>query len=296
MDDDIIGWLGRFGALRPFACLPAEIQGQAEREGTRGVTIDGRPYTQQAPRKGRTWRWPIDVGDNATLREIYAIEAGAYGPPPYRWYDPWAAEFNLLPANTAVPGLAFDLTGVWWDGSTTGVSASSTVETFDGLPVAYGVDLTGDGVLSAPAFNGDEDPVPVVPGRPYTFSVSGLKTGGDPWEVSLAWVDADQVQISTVTEAVAPDPEPQRAVVTGVAPPSAAGVLCEVSASAYETVRSLTMFQLTETDAATTWHTGLGAPRVSLPFGFDEVLIRVRGGVCDESRRGLPRLTVVEVG
>lgn len=296
MDEDNIGYLGPFGALRAFSCLPANIVSDVQRPNFRGSTLDGRAYTQQTPRSRRIWAWPIEVGDPATLRELFSIEQGVYGPPPYRWYDPWAAELNLLPQGATAPGSVFDLEQLSWNVTTTTVTESSPVTTFNGLPVAYGVDLSEDGVLVVPGFEGHEDPVPVLPGRPYTFTVSGLKTAGEPWEIALVWVDGNQAEVAEDAAAVPADPAAQRGVLTGVAPAGASGVLAEVRAGAYTGVQSLTMFQLTETSEAVPWHPGQGVPRVSLPEGYRENLIRIRRDECDFSKRGMAPLTLVEVG
>ena len=284
-------YLGPFGALREFDCLPPEIAVQGQRQSYRGITVVGRAYTQQAQQTARQWNWLLNPVTPQILYELEALQLNTYGPPPWRWYDPYAAETNMLPQGAAIPGSTYELGQLF---SQQTLIPTATPSAWDGRPIGWAVDVTDE--LIAPALDGEVDPVPVIVGRTYTFSVSGLKITDDDWTVALRWVDADGATISESTAGIGINANPQRGVVTGTAPLTTAGVLVVVRAdTADEVIESVTALQLTESDSAVDWYPGQGIPRVSIPAGIDGVLRRVRLGECDPSMRGAT-VTLVEVG
>lgn len=289
MDLTELSYLGPFGCLRPIPCLPRSIAAPSPRPSSRGVTIWGVSFTQQAPRRASTWTLDIGPATPALIRDLEALELGSYGPPPWRWYNPFAAPLNMLPQGVAVPGSLYELEnlGGIFDNDT----PPDTLYDPD-LCLAFSVRVSGNAVtglpvtggMFAPAREGLPDPVPVIPTRTYTFTANGQAVTGSGWFLRLHWVDRNGDTVSADDGTVVPFDavNATRAEVSAAAPTGAAGVLVEVhNVDPNDSVSSITALQLTETDAPVTWYPGMGMPRVSIPGGFDRVLVALRQ-LCDE--------------
>lgn len=287
MDEDELSYIGPFGCLRPIACLPPQIEAPSPRPSSRGVTIWGVPFTQQAPRRASTYTLELGPATPELIRELVALEHGSYGPPPWRWYNPYAATLNMLPQGAAVPGSLYELENL--GGS---VINDSPPTMFDpDLCLAYSVQVAGNAVTGiavtggafAPAREGLPDPVPVIPGRTYTFTANGQAVTGSGWFTRLSWVNAAGEVISDSDGSVIPASAlvATRGEVSAAAPTGAAGVLVGVhSVDDDGLVDSVTALQLTETAEPVTWYSGVGMPRISIPGGLEGALVALRQ-LCD---------------
>jgi hypothetical protein len=156
------------------------------------------------------------------IDNLVALEQGAYGPGPFRFYDPFAAQTNMLPDVLAAAGTG---PAPWrWVGYDKATAlAGGPIELADGRTLAQS--LIPQQTLTFPVRNNNADPIPVFPGRAYTASAhlaGGLGT------ISLVWTDAAGDIITS--GAVMSDFTTGRISATGEAPVNAAGVLIRISA------------------------------------------------------------------
>jgi hypothetical protein len=206
--------------------LPPPMAVEHVRPGSVVTTIDGSAHVQRAARRHRRFAWtvaggPEDVGD------WLALEQDVFGLP-FRWYDPWAACVNLLPA---------EVTSV----SVTGDAWRSTASSPAGIDGAGLVALDGNRcaarsispreTLTLPRRDGALDPVPVKPGVTYTASAFVEQVASA--YLCLLWYDQTGAFLSRNCSVTG---GPQRFAVSAPAPTGAAYAALELTTNGQEQV------------------------------------------------------------
>lgn len=271
--------IGPFGALLEVHA-GGRVPVQLVRPSSEVTTTSGTVRVQRAARSSRRWRWVIPYGTDQELSSLLALEQGVFGSPPWRWYDQMAAFGNMLPAETASPGLPGIVEWWRWLGPEAALALAGPLTLADGRTVAQSATTAEQ--LSLPARASEPDPVPVIPGRIYAGSVQVADDTSTM--LTLAWVDA--AGAPTGTPAGGATAVGGRWSVTGVAPALAAGALVELT-----TDGRFAAGQLTEHVGPVFWQPGMGIPRVVISGGdlVDQI------AEATDTRRDL-NLELVEVG
>lgn len=215
MYEAYLGPLGRMVAVRTSQTSPVEHT----RAGAEYTLATGQRRTYRAPRSARRWKWDIPWATDSEIDDLLALEQGAYGPPPWRYYDPMAAATNMFPDVIAAAGSG-TAPFRWFATAQSAVSVGGALDLPDGR--RFPVSLSPNTTLQFPIRRGLPDPIPVFPGRPYTASAYVEDGSGT---LSLLWRDVDGGSLGRVDS----DSGTGRLVATGTAPEGAAGVLVEVS-------------------------------------------------------------------
>ncbi|MGH8878470.1 MAG: hypothetical protein ACRD0P_14185, partial [Stackebrandtia sp.] len=101
MEPMLIGPLGSMIEVSSPAEMPVEVN----RESVTKTLVSGQAVMYRATRSARTWTWSIPWASDDDIDNLLALEQGAWGPPPYRWYDPMAAATNMVPDVVAAAGV-----------------------------------------------------------------------------------------------------------------------------------------------------------------------------------------------
>lgn len=260
-------YIGPFGNLLQIKCPVDPVPANIVRSGTEQFTLDGYRFVQRPPVALRSWELSFEFATPDDIAPLIALDYGVYGPPPWHWYNPAAAKVNMLTPWQSSPGIPGP--EVWSPGATD-------------------LEYIGPNILqiTATAVSAETtSPVPVLPGRTYMASAQMLdRPGGTTTAVlSLRWVDAAGALVSSVSSAATVSPN--RAVVSGVAPPTAAGAVLRVTPTAATTGRFGSAL-LVEGAADVPWHIGMGAESVTVMQGlghiYREVYDDLREGVVSQ--------------
>ena len=213
-----IGPLGNLIAVRSPATFPSS----PERAGKSLTLSNGQGRTYRSPRTKRSWTWGLDWATDEDVDNLIALEQGAFGPGPYRFYDPMAAVMNMLPDVLAAIGTG---PAPWrWVGySPTTALPGGPITLDDGRTLANSI--IPQQTLTFPVRNNQLDPIPVFPGRTYTFTAH---LAGGSGTLTLIWTDANGDPLIGGMASSLHDTG--RIEVTGTAPAPAAGVLLSVAA------------------------------------------------------------------
>lgn len=207
--------IGPYGGLVEVRSARAPMKTTPARAGSEATTLGGNRMVQRAPRSTRSWVWDYTAADTPDISRLLALEEGAYGPGPYRWYDPLAARLNMLPEYVAACGKGEE-PWRWLAGSSAALTVDGPVTLDDGQRLAYSI--VPAETLLIPQRQGVPDPVPVVAGRTYTASAY---IDGAPGRVGLTWCD----QVGAIMDTDISTLGTGRRSVTATAPPGAHGVL-----------------------------------------------------------------------
>lgn len=212
-----IGPLGRMIEVRSPQAMPSEV----DRPSTQVTLVNGQRIAYRSPRSAREWAWEIPYGTDDDIEPLLVLEQGALGPPPWRWYDPMAAATNMLPDVIAAAGTG-PAAWRWFGPDLFSAEVGGPVTLHNGYRFAQS--LMPARTLTFPYRQGAPDPVPVIPGRAYTFSMHLFDDADGT--LSMLWVDEDSELVDEVVEPL----EVGRMVLSGEAPENAAGVLFQWAA------------------------------------------------------------------
>lgn len=251
-------YLGALGTLVELDLSSTEATGRPDRyrlqeDAVGGVRASLRPV---APRS-----WSISAGF-LSGRELAALEGfaeGEWGAGPWHWVSISAQHGNLL---TPTESLCL--------AATTGpVSESGPMQCADGTWA--GRSFTG--AYSGTGWATVWTDIPVVPGRPVTFTADVTGDGNLAPQIALGFWSAGG---SALTSAISPAGEASTGVVrtsvTATPPPGAASARVGIRSS----VKRLTRPQVTWTSTAMPWSTGKGC-RKAIPLGLTSGLLRSTG-------------------
>jgi hypothetical protein len=216
----MVGPLGNLISVRSPQAMPAS----QSRDSETLTLATGQVVQYRAPRSARTWQWSLPWATDDDVDDLLALEQGAFGPAPWRWYDPVAAATNMLPDVVAAAGIG-EAPWRWFADRESLVSQGGSITLEDGRKLPQSISPNGtvqfpmrrnvDGVTAV-------DPLPVIPGRAYTLTLT-LENGTGV--LSLVWVDAAGELLSRVDTAR----DDGRLVASGTAPLTAAGCYGELS-------------------------------------------------------------------
>lgn len=208
MYSSLIGPLGQMIEVRSPTSMPVSI----DRPAASLTLANGQRATYRTPRHSREWQWNIPFSTDDEIDDLLALEAGAYGPGPWRWYDPMAARTNMLPDVVAACGTG-PMPWRWLTDQPSNVTPTGPIQIGDRTIANSIAPAT---TLRLPVRNGEPDPVPVIPGKTYTASV--YVSNGDG-RISLEWIGQSNTVISREQSAFSTG----RISVTGEAPTDAVG-------------------------------------------------------------------------
>lgn len=113
------------------------------------------------------------IGDPAALRIIREFMQGVYGPGPYYWTDPFAADTNLFAPNWAAPRLtALDWRPIYDAAPTSYVTTTTNAYGHPGKSAVYDLGTLAADLLPARRFT-----IAIPPGMALYFGASGSRTG-----------------------------------------------------------------------------------------------------------------------
>ena len=246
-------YLGTPGRLVRLDCASTEQLSRPDRYVLQGDATGG-VRAQLRPRAPRTWGINVDALEDRDLAALEGFVEGEWGAGPWQWVSITAQHGNLL-----TPAESLCLTA-----SPLGLQAGA-MQCADG---------TWAGRSLAPTYAGSGwgalwDSIPVIPGRPVTFSADVSGDGVNAPQIAAAFYTAAGSAIGSATYSVAGEARgPQRAAVSAVAPEGAA----EVRVGARPSVSRLTRPQVTWGSEPTDWTTGKGC-RSAVPMGLSSALL-----------------------
>ncbi|UQN30651.1 hypothetical protein [Brachybacterium kimchii] len=218
------------------------------------TTLEGRRRAQHLPGSARTWSVSIPVGHPEDLLHLDAFAQGAWGPGPWHWLPVQAQVGNLLTPNEAAllerATPAYTLDG-------------GPLQTPDGTwtPRSLLVDLeTGSDWL----FKG----IPVLPGRPFTWSLDVIGDGVSAPELITIYSDLDGNRIGTGDRRASSTVKGLHRTSMTLTPPAGAAT---VDVGVRSTVKRLARPQLSWTPVATPYTTGHGC-RTAIVDGLESAL------------------------
>lgn len=263
-------YLGKLGHLVALGCASTERTGSAARYVTR-VTVEGRRIAQVIPASPRIWdvSWGIAYPDEMT--RLTEFTAGAWGPGPWHWLPEQAVHGNLL------------------------TPAESMCLVDQPFMVRGGPMRAADGSLAASSFIPASPPfwstlatnIPVLPGRPVTFSADVVGDGETAPQLAVAFYDAAGASLSVVYQEGSNTPSVQRVSQTRTAPDGAVSMAVGFRWMVVRACRP----QVTWGDVPVPFTVGHGCRAAVLdPAVQDLIHINSKGPLADVS------FTVMEVG
>ena len=244
-------YLGSLGRLIGLRCASREqIDGQLRY--TEEFTVEGRRRVQVRPVSPRAWDVSWAISRPSQIAAMSEFVTGAWGHGPWHWVPVQAQSGNLLtPAEAQLleravvstnlvqdAGPVLDAAGEWSPRSVTVTASSGWVSLARG--------------------------VPVIPGRPFTFSCD--VEGSDP-QVTAAFYDAAGTAVSAHSQA-GTGSVMQRVSVSVTVPDGAV----EAYVGVRSTVTRATRPQVTWTSGPVPWSPGYGC-RAAVVDGVSEDLL-----------------------
>lgn len=244
-------YLGELGRLVEVPFTAAEDVAREDRYVTE-TTVEGRRRAQVRPATPRSWTAEMPLGLGTELDVVESFAWGAWGRGPWHWVPVSAQAGNLL---TPQEALLIDRVS-----SSTLVDAGP-VRSSDGAWAgrSVGVSLSSGWVALTRG-------IPVVPGKPFTWTVDVVGAGDVP-QVQVAFFDAAGGQISTAVGTGA-GTGMQRVSVTADVPAGAVTAWGGVRSTVSRAVRP----QATWTDAVVPYAPGHGC-RSAILDGLSSALI-----------------------
>lgn len=250
-------YLGSLGRLIGLSCPSTEQVTPAPRYVT-ASTVEGRRRAQARPASPRVWDLSVEVATPAELAALSGFVTGAWGNGPWHWVSVAAQRGNLL---TPRESLLLDRAGV----SSNLMEDAGPVRASDGSWAPRSVR-----VLASSGWVAVARDVPVIPGKPFTFSadVQGGLTPGGVW---VAFRDAAGNDVST-GYADAPNAGMRRVSHSTVVPAGAASADVGFRSSTVYATRP----QATWTSAPVPFSAGHGC-RAAVVDGWSEDLLAANG-------------------
>lgn len=249
-------YLGSLGRLVRLDCASTESTGRPDRYTLQGDAMGG-VRAQMRPQTPRSWGIDIDVVSDHDLAALEGFVEGEWGPGPWTWVSVSAQHGNLL-----TPGESLCLTSQAAPGV---VTESGPMQCADGTWAgrSYSGAYAGSGWVSV------WSDLPVLPGRPVTFSADVTGDGQAPPLLNIGFWDASGNALwsgpsapGVVTTGAT------RVSVTATPPPGAASARTGIRSS----VKRLTRPQVTWGDKGVLWTTGKGC-RKAIPLGVSSALL-----------------------
>lgn len=99
-------WFGTREHMRwiPMPRYDTDISGMGWN--TQAQYLDGRSFVRRSTTSHREYQFSWNLASRAELQPIFDYAAELYGPGPYYFIDPFAADTNVLPEWWAAPGMA----------------------------------------------------------------------------------------------------------------------------------------------------------------------------------------------
>ena len=260
-------YLGTLGRLVQLRCASTEQTSRSERYVLQGDATGGM-RAQLRPRTPRAWDINVAALNDRDLAALEGFVGGEWGAGPWQWVSIAAQHGNLLTPAESLCLVASPL----------GLQAGA-MQCADG---------TWAGRSLAPTYAGSGwgvlwDSIPVMPGRPVTFSADVSGDGVNAPQIAAAFYTEAGSLIGSATYSVAGEAGgAQRVTVSAAAPAGAA----EVRVGARPSVSRLTRPQVTWGSEPTDWTTGKGC-RKAVPMGVSSALLWSPG-----SGRSLSDMTV----
>lgn len=251
-------YLGSLGRLIPLRCA-SEERVQSTARYRESFTVEGQRRVQAIPAAPRAWDVSWDLAYPAELAALAGFTSGAWGHGPWVWVPVTAYSANLL-----TPGEAMltERAGI----SAESIQDAGPVRDSDGNWSPRSVTVTipsGWGALARD--------VPVIPGKPFTFSCD-VQGGFTPGQIHVAFIDGAGNAMSG-GPASAPNAGMHRVSYSAVVPAGAA--------SAHVGVRSSTLVatrpQATWTDGPVPFAPGAGCKSAVVEAGSEDVLALWKG-------------------
>lgn len=246
-------YLGSLGRLIGLPCASQE-QSQATERYVHEFTVEGRRRTQVRPVSPRAWDVSVGVTTPRELAPLVEFTTGAWGNGPFRWVPVAAQSGNLL---TPRESMLLDRAGV----SPTLMEDAGPVRASDGTWSPLSVR-----VLASSGWVAVAREVPVIPGKPFTFSAD-VQGGFTPGGVWVAFRDAVGNDVST-GYADAPNAGMRRVSYSTVVPDGAAYADVGIRAATVYATRP----QATWTAGPVPWATGQGC-KSAVVDGLSESLL-----------------------
>ena len=246
-------YLGTLGRMVRLGCASTEQMSRSERYVLQGDAVGG-VRAQLRPRAPRAWDISVAALNDRDLAALEGFVEGEWGAGPWQWVSIAAQNGNLLtPAESLC--LAADPSGL----------PAGPMECADG---------TWAGRSLAPTYAGSGwgvlwDSIPVIPGKPVTFSADVSGDGVNAPQIAAGFYTAAGSQVGSAAYSVAGAAGgAQRVTVSAVAPEGVA----EVRVGARASVSRLTRPQVTWGSESTDWTTGKGC-RKAVPMGVSSALL-----------------------
>ena len=249
-------YLGTLGRLVRLRCASTEQMSRSERYVLQGDAVGG-VRAQLRPRAPRAWDIGVAALNDRDLAALEGFVEGEWGAGPWMWVSIAAQHGNLL-----TPAESLCLTSQAAPGV---VAESGPMQCADGTWAgrSYSGVYTGSGWVSV------WSDVPVLPGRPVTFSADVTGDGQTPPVLNIGFWDASGNALwsgpsapGVVTTGAT------RVSVTATPPPGAASARAGIRSS----VKRLTRPQVTWGDKEVPWTTGKGC-RKAIPLGVSSALL-----------------------
>lgn len=247
-------YFGNLGRLVPLRCASSERVASAARY-MEQVTVEGRRKVQAIPASPRSWELSWGLASPAEVVALSGFVTGAWGPGPFHWVPVQAWKHNLLTPREAMLAERRD-NDLWTEGG----PVVATDGTIAPRSLLSGRDTAWRSVFWD---------IPVIPGRPVTWSADISGDGDEIPGVTSVFADAEGEPIGAGATEHAPNVDGlQRVSQTRTPPDDAVSFRVGIP---YMTKR-LTRPQVTWTDGPVPFSPGHGC-RAAVIDGHSEDLI-----------------------
>lgn len=251
-------YLGSLGRLIPLRCA-SEERVQSTARYRESFTVEGQRRVQAIPSAPRAWDVSWDLAYPPELAALAGFTSGAWGHGPWVWVPVTAYSANLL-----TPGEAMltERAGV----SAASVQDAGPVRDSDGNWSPRSVTVTIDSGWAALARD-----VPVIPGKPFTWSVDAEGAGTAP-HAHVAFYDGAGNFMSQASR-IGSGAQMQRVSMTVDVPAGAVSAQVGVR----NTVSRATRPQATWTSGPVPFAPGAGCKSAVVEAGSEDVLALWKG-------------------
>lgn len=239
---------------------------------TKSVALSGRVRSQRGPAPRREWDVQVGSAYPEHFQALQQLEAGAYGPGPFVFYDEYAQVTNMLsPAQSGMGASA------WTGGAQGGAGTAS-----DGTRYLRSI-TTGIGETVSLV-----EPLAVPSGFPLTAAAYLSTHPANSATLYVDEIDPEGALVGTHQATVGANQHAKRAVVSIKTSVRTVAIRLRVVGALMTTLPSVTL-----TDKAMPWAHGAGCPTVTFDLSGHAVLKAVAH---PNGRRASYSMTVHELG